>query len=60
MVQPGLSITLVSVERCIPLSSIMMQADDQRIFAAVKESCERLQTDYVDVFQVRPIAVEGS
>ena len=24
----------------------------QRIFAAVKDSCERLQTDYVDVFQV--------
>jgi hypothetical protein len=23
----------------------------KRIFAAVKESCERLQTDYVDVFQ---------
>jgi aryl-alcohol dehydrogenase-like predicted oxidoreductase len=26
----------------------------KRIFAAVKESCERLQTDYVDVFQVCP------
>jgi len=42
------------------LSSNTMRADDQRIFAAVKESCERLQTDYVDVFQVRPIAIEGS
>ena len=36
------------------------QADNQRIFAAVKESCERLQTDYVDVFQVGLIDVEGS
>ena len=60
MVQPGLSITLVSVEKFVPLSSNMMQADNQRIFAAVKESCERLQTDYVDVFQVGPIDVEGS
>lgn len=26
----------------------------QRIFASVKDSCERLQTEYIDVFQVGP------
>jgi aryl-alcohol dehydrogenase-like predicted oxidoreductase len=30
----------------------------ERIFAAVKDSCERLQTDYVDVFQVCPVLPE--
>jgi len=29
--------------------------DSQRIFAAVKDSLERLGTDYIDVYQVRLI-----
>ena len=49
------STMLVSVERWVTWPSVGDTLMIERIFAAVKESCERLQTDYVDVFQVCPI-----
>jgi aryl-alcohol dehydrogenase-like predicted oxidoreductase len=46
------STMLVLAERWVSHSEIGDELMCERIFAAVKDSCERLQTDYVDVFQV--------
>jgi aryl-alcohol dehydrogenase-like predicted oxidoreductase len=52
MAQLDSSTMLVLAERWVSHSDFGYELMGKRIFAAVKDSCERLQTDYVDVFQV--------